>query len=702
LIIKSIEVFNFGPFLGKQKIEFTPDERVILVQGTYAGSPDRSNRSGKSSFVEAPLYAFFGEVRDHTREVDCIHHGQKEMWVEVVLDNDGKEITIKRGRNSDNEPLLEISGLKGKKGQKEAEFEALIGSNFTDFVNTRFFRQNQMHGFMEAKPVERKEMLQAWFQLTRWEGYAAKAKAKANDQKVLLNSLQTQQTIKNDQLQKLVIPDITVIKSQIATIESEIQVSEKALQDAEAVVVSTSSDPTTIKRDIDLITNKLSSCRPRVAQLEAQVKAIDQIKKDLAVYVPPNPSAGELYNQSEAFKTEIIELEKNKVVFNTQIKQKSTLCGSTSCFTGVCPVDQQPCEKGTRVGDFNKTIEAEINVLKAQLAAIEVIVITKQRLLRATEVDWKSAETTELRITKYREVAVQEPNIQRELLTLQTFMIEQGAKLIELKETLASINVEEQNKRVMFVAYLTEQLKGAKAKYTELVRSLGAAEAAITQKAELEKDLVELAAKVATTSQEYHRWLYVLSLVDKNGIPALLVENSLQTIEDTANVILTQISPDTRVEFSTYKELTTKQTNCSVCGSLYDKAGKCTSCGYGSQGNKFKDEITLKLYEFGREILFHQDSGGGRVLVSLALRLSLSKLLSNQSKCRMLVLDEVFGSLDAVNRNQLASLIFNSICNLLGFKQIFVITHTPLGEDSGYAKVVVTRDGSHSTISKEK
>ena len=105
MIIKSIEVFNFGPFLGKQKIEFTPDERVILVQGTYAGSPDRSNRSGKSSFVEAPLYAFFGEVRDHTREIDCIHHGQKEMWVEVVLENDGKEIIIKRSRNSDNEPL---------------------------------------------------------------------------------------------------------------------------------------------------------------------------------------------------------------------------------------------------------------------------------------------------------------------------------------------------------------------------------------------------------------------------------------------------------------------------------------------------------------------------------------------------------------------------------------------------------------------
>jgi DNA repair exonuclease SbcCD ATPase subunit len=305
-------------------------------------------------------------------------------------------------------------------------------------------------------------------------------------------------------------------------------------------------------------------------------------------------------------------------------------------------------------------------------------------------------------LKKYNEILGQEHNIVKELESTKTGVQAYEVNLAKLEKELASLDVEEQKKCILHVAYMQEQVKGAKAKYTELVRSLGAAEAAIVQKAELEKDLVTLGVQLSDTSQQLHRWLYVLSLVDKNGIPALLVENSLQTIEDTANVILAQISPDTRVEFSTYKELTTKQTNCGVCGNLYDKAGKCTLCGYGSQGNKFKDEITLKLYEFGREILFHQDSGGGRVLVSLALRLSLSKLLSNQSKCRMLVLDEVFGSLDAVNRNQLASMIFNSICNLLGFKQIFVITHTPLGEDSGYAKVVVTRVGSHSILSKEK
>ena len=176
-----------------------------------------------------------------------------------------------------------------------------------------------------------------------------------------------------------------------------------------------------------------------------------------------------------------------------------------------------------------------------------------------------------------------------------------------------------------------------------------------------------------------------------------MIENSLTSIEDWANIILMNLGSKMKVEFTTQKEVSSKETHCSICGTPF-ATDKCGNCGYGYRKNKIKDEIDLKISNGFGDYSFSQNSGGGKVLISLAVRLALAKVLSDKSKrCETLVLDEVFSSLDSCNRDSVSRMIFNTLNNLLGFRKVFVITHCELN-DYNYKKIQILRKQGFSTI----
>jgi DNA repair exonuclease SbcCD ATPase subunit len=249
-----------------------------------------------------------------------------------------------------------------------------------------------------------------------------------------------------------------------------------------------------------------------------------------------------------------------------------------------------------------------------------------------------------------------------------------------------------------------QQLKSQKLlldnQLAECQKQLGVIQAVQAQITELTKTIRHEEETLEYKRKEYYRWLFVCYMFDKTGIPSILIENSLCEVEQVANLILADISDSLRMEITTMRELSSTQAvqHCIVCGSIITSGNKCASCGYHVQGNKLKDELNLRIYDNGQEIMFNQDSGGGKVIVSLALRLALAKILAKKQKqCEFLILDEIFGSLDSVNRATVATLVFSALKDLLGFKQIFVITHTPVGEHN-YREIVIKRHGDWSEI----
>jgi exonuclease SbcC len=162
----------------------------------------------------------------------------------------------------------------------------------------------------------------------------------------------------------------------------------------------------------------------------------------------------------------------------------------------------------------------------------------------------------------------------------------------------------------------------------------------------------------------------------KDGVPALLIEQALPEIEMKANEILGRLSDDTmRIQFKTqasYKDTKRKDQRETLEIQVSDGAG----------------ERDYEMY-----------SGGEAFRVNFAIRLALSEVLAGRKGARlqMLVIDEGFGSQDALGRQRLIQSI-NAVKD--DFAKILVITHLEELKDVFPTRIEVekTENGSVVTV----
>jgi exonuclease SbcC len=137
----------------------------------------------------------------------------------------------------------------------------------------------------------------------------------------------------------------------------------------------------------------------------------------------------------------------------------------------------------------------------------------------------------------------------------------------------------------------------------------------------------------------------------KDGVPALLIEQALPEIEERANTLLDRLSEgNMSVRFATQAQFKDKKRD-----DLRETLDILISDGAGTRD--------YELY-----------SGGEAFRVNFAIRLALSELLARRAGARLqtLVIDEGFGSQDAMGRQHLIEAI-NMVKQ--DFAKVLVITH---------------------------
>ena len=92
MIIRSVEMNNFMPYVGEQKVSFdtSKDHPVVLIYG--------ENNRGKSSLFASIKWAMYGEVIDRTGRKwleenllndSAFDDGQRSFSVTLALESDG-------------------------------------------------------------------------------------------------------------------------------------------------------------------------------------------------------------------------------------------------------------------------------------------------------------------------------------------------------------------------------------------------------------------------------------------------------------------------------------------------------------------------------------------------------------------------------------------------------------------------------------
>jgi exonuclease SbcC len=160
----------------------------------------------------------------------------------------------------------------------------------------------------------------------------------------------------------------------------------------------------------------------------------------------------------------------------------------------------------------------------------------------------------------------------------------------------------------------------------------------------------------------------------KDGVPALLIEQSLPQIEEKANDLLDRLSNGMmRVRFA-------------------------TQAGYkDKKRDDLKETLDIVISDPAGERDYEMFSGGEAFRVNFAIRLALSEVLAQRKGARLqtLVIDEGFGSQDTQGRQRLIEAI-----NLVrkDFAKVLVITHMDELKDAFPTRIEVEKTERGSAV----
>jgi exonuclease SbcC len=209
---------------------------------------------------------------------------------------------------------------------------------------------------------------------------------------------------------------------------------------------------------------------------------------------------------------------------------------------------------------------------------------------------------------------------------------------------------------------------------SQLNQEVGAARQKVTVLDDLRKRMKNLEAERGELGLQIGRYKALERAFGKDGVPALLIEQALPEIEMKANEILGRLSDDSmHLHFETqtkYKDEKRKDLRETLEIQVSDGAG-------------------LREYE-----MF---SGGEAFRVNFAIRLALSEVLAQRKGARlqMLIIDEGFGSQDAMGRQRLIQSI-NAVRP--DFAKILVITHLDELKDAFPTRIEVEKTERGSTV----
>lgn len=201
---------------------------------------------------------------------------------------------------------------------------------------------------------------------------------------------------------------------------------------------------------------------------------------------------------------------------------------------------------------------------------------------------------------------------------------------------------------------------------------------AAQQKVMVLKDLKARLKDLTAQREELARLVGQYKLLDrafgKDGVPALLIEQALPEIETRANDLLERLSEgNMSVRFATQAAFKDKKRE-----DLKETLDILISDGAGTRD--------YELY-----------SGGEAFRVNFAIRLALSELLAKRAGARLqtLVVDEGFGSQDALGRQHLIEAI-----NLIkhDFAKVLVISHIEELKDAFPNRIEVEKTDRGSTV----
>lgn len=692
MYLKEIEIENFC-LIRSAHVTFGPSHRVIGLVGRYEddATESSSNRAGKTTFIEAQKYLLFGKskTRHHVKLINraAKKEGQGMRLRGVYVLDDGRELEIVRERSNKGEPFVSLTGYEGAKWEEANEIiSELIGFTFDEYVNTCYFGQGSIHQFMEAQPKEKRQLLLDWLDQARWEKRAAYSKQKATDLTAKIER-------KQDTLNALPSPDFSVpeLREQLGEAKRNHRAAKELvgkldgqMQDL-AYEQEESAEQERLRRKVERITDQierlesdLTKARKVAKEREALEREVEDIELSIVVIEDEwdnHPTKGSGERVSE---------------FAYQIRQKSEQLRDLNGMEGTCPVLEKPCDR-IDARESREKLRKEIASLEAERIRLndEIGLVDQEYRLRI-EVERRKLREKQQELKRKRSA---DPDyIEQQLDDQDDHLQETQKKIKEGWRPVSEIGAE--------ISALQSKLREAEIELATWAVTVEHTETEIERTEQYEARRERLSESILEALRELGAWRYCAYMFGDRGIPSEFIKNAFGSLESDVNYLLGRMETGLSVEFKPYRESAQWEKACLACGAEFSgKQRVCKACGE-SRERKRVEQLVLNIHDSreGEVSDFALDSGGGQVLISFAVRLALLLFKIRQGRCQTMpiVLDEIVGMLDPVNRAAIVDVVLNILIEEYGVKQIYWVSHVADTLENLENVIAVTRYGDHS------
>lgn len=685
--LNSAEIKGFASF--KDHVKVNIPSGITGVAGSIEGIEGKSNGSGKTKLLMSLPFALFGEgTFDRMEEVwnDKLSPSD-DAFVKWDIDLMGNNYIIERGRKK-KASYLDVfeNGKRVKEGNTESQefIHSLLGMDSKMFLSSAFTAQKDLAAFIETDPAVRKSYMDVVTDLGLWRSASKRSSTIYKDSKALFDVLLGEIKV----LDKTISDNETIIRSLTCELQNIAVVKQKRDEKSAEIskiqniknIRSTLSEYESLKKKaIQEIANlnikktstedSLKEAASSISKLEEEFSIfisfdIDVATADIEMATRQLSSLSENVTQlNEQMKTNIIEIAYNDADLKHLEEEKVNL------VEGICNSCKQPVSKDHVEKHYNEinakkeilledkavlektkdSIQGELDALFSESNAMQNIIKDENdRITKYTELKQRM-ETAEDSYKKTNENLVLDlKNINTQLLSTQNSMVEYDNKINELQQQISENAHIDINLLSQELDALTRTLEDLTIKQGRLLK--------FEEDAESHKIVLSNKKNKLKNIQENLYYLEVLGEAFKD-IPAELFKESVIDVENYANEIIRSIYHKFKIK-------------------IYEDEAK-------------KNRPLMIAFEVdGKYRNYKLLSGGQQSICAIGLRMGFNRILSQRSRISLnfLILDEIFGSLDKFNREEVLRML-NGLTKF--FPQILVITHTE--EDHIFPNLIKVR-----------
>lgn len=691
----SLELRNFFSHR-RTIIDFTQFDSALLI-GNTEGDYNLSNGSGKSAVFESILWCLFNKARVAAMD-DIILWGEESCSVAMTFRQDGVLYKVVRSRSrvtgtsqvtfaylSEDNDWIDISGSTA--GLTNSKIVEIVKFDYKTFVNSAYFRQNDISEFAESDPGRKKEILKSIIDLSKWDDYERESKSR-------LKTIKSDAEILQAKIEELDIDEISLAKaiSQSNALEEELKTLvqkqahnseslEKMINRYQELKTSLDTDQwdkiVAENRDLKIkagrLTEKISQLSPNIAEsqrkLDFIVSQIEDLDSKLTTIVVDNE-----------IDEKIKKIRDSLIVYRSRLSTASSLLeilDKKNIDEGVCNVCGQEISADLH-NDLIHTHNEEREKYNKEIIFSNNKIEECNALLRKYEEIQKDNKRAEAFRGKLRTLRAQKEiaeeslkNKFKELNDAQEDLAGVDSKIKSNQLILESLKNDDFQKLHIEIEKKRSLKKSLDDKIASQNQEIGVLSQKIKTLTESIEKMRQDKTELLALNKKRAAYEKLSKLLGKNGIQTILLNAVIEDLEKTANQILVSI--------------------CNEPLSIFLETQRV-----GSDGVSLVDTLDLRVKKDGITQNFKSLSGGEQFRISLSLRIALSEISSRHggSSLEFLLLDEINSPLD---RHGTENLFVNVIRSLEKKYKILVITHNDSLKERFSNVIEITKVNGEST-----